>query len=190
MLDRPIAWMRRFPVRWDGVEVGRCRRIRDWRTTTPRSAEQLVEQEGSTILALDFDDSVERVQPLPRLGRVDISLRAHSARFLPMFLPQGVIFVRAAKHARYTTPAAGTPSPSDWQCLSWPLSSRRELSPSCLEIRNLGVRLCGFPECVLSPLLVACSGAEMRRWKRPAACCPELLAHHKQGDNRSATLVG
>ena len=103
MLDRPITGMLRFPVRWDGVEVGRCRRVRDWRTATARSVEQLVEQEGSAILALDFDDSIERVQPFPRLGRVDIPLRAHLARFLPIFLPLRLIVsalsgTRATQH--------------------------------------------------------------------------------------------
>src|SRR6476620_9523642 len=59
MLNRSITGMLRFPVRWDGVEVGRCRRVRDWRAATARSVKQFVEQEGSAILALDFDDSIE-----------------------------------------------------------------------------------------------------------------------------------
>ena len=59
VLDRAIAGMLGFPVRCDRVEVGRCRRIRALACPDGALGQQLVEQEGSAILALDFDDSIE-----------------------------------------------------------------------------------------------------------------------------------
>ena len=140
VLDGAVAGVPVLALGRDGVEVGRGRRVGHRRAAAARAREQLVEQEGGAVLALDLDHAVERVEPLLGLGGIDVRLRAHAGRSLPMFWPRSALPRRRRRRLLGTPSACNQP---DAIRKPAPFLMRR-LKPlatplRCLEIRNIGV---------------------------------------------------
>src|SRR5215218_1555566 len=141
VLDGAVAGVSRLALGRDGVEVGRRRRVRHRRAAAARAPEQLVEQEGGAVLALDLDHAFQGVEPFPRLGGVDVRLRAaHAGGSLPMVWPRSA-GPRGRRRRLLGSPSAcnrpgaiSKPAPFLMRRLKVSRPSLR-----CLEIRNIGV---------------------------------------------------
>src|SRR5947208_652300 len=71
-LDLLVPREERLLLGADGVDVPRLRQRRQPDMELPRALQELVHQEPGPALALLLDELVERVEPLLRLGGVDV----------------------------------------------------------------------------------------------------------------------
>ena len=79
VLDRAVARMRRLAVGWDGVEIGRVRRIRHLRPLAPRLVHQLAQQIMRPLDPLERQNQLQTLPPLARLDGIAVRDTVHLA---------------------------------------------------------------------------------------------------------------